>query len=208
MISIKSDFVEKQAEANVLIEHISEVSNGQGGVNKTSILKSAFIILLYNMIESTTRSTLERVHEKISRYDYSQQSIKIKKLSIDFYFRNGNGNKHKESLDKVVTNTLFFPSLSDFEKRIRLFSGNLDVQEINNIINRYGIGKIKCENSIKILLVKNKRNKIAHGEDMFKEACRNLTISELNEIKDVTIGVLNQLIELTDRYLSQERYRS
>lgn len=208
MISIKSDFEEKQIEADLLIEHIIEVSSTICSINKASILKSAFVLMLYNMTESTTRSVLERVHEKISRYGYSEQSDKIKKLSIDFYFRNGNGNKHKTSLDKVLANTLFFPVLSEFEKKINLFSGNLDVKEINNILNKYGIGKIKSENSDKLLLVKNKRNKIAHGEDMFKESCRNITVSELSEIKEATVDVLSQLIDLTERYLLQERYRS
>jgi hypothetical protein len=51
MISVNSDLSEKKIEAQILIDLISEISTQKKSVQKASILKSAQILLLYNMIE-------------------------------------------------------------------------------------------------------------------------------------------------------------
>lgn len=52
MISISSDFHEKSNEAEVLLSHIRALSiESKGTVQEISILKSAFMLLLYNIID-------------------------------------------------------------------------------------------------------------------------------------------------------------
>jgi hypothetical protein len=209
LISIKSDFEERCNEADILLQHISEMSlTMTGNVQETSILKSAFVILLYNVIESTMTSVLERVHEKISRVHYLDSSDKIKLLIVEFYFKNKNTRHHKLMVDDISNNKLNLPLLSEFTNRINLFSGNLDAREIDNILGRYGIGSITSKDRSKLLFVKNKRNKIAHGEEMFKESCRNSTVSELRDIKKAVSEVLSQVIDLTESYFQYEKYRA
>lgn len=208
LISIKSDFEERCNEADILLQHISELSlTMRGNVQETSILKSAFVMLLYNVIESTMTSVLERVHEKVSRIHYLESSDKIKLLIIEFNFKNKNTKQHKLMVDNISSNKLNLPLLSEFTSRINLFSGNLDAREIDKILGRYGIGTITSKDRKKLLFVKNKRNKIAHGEEMFKESCRNSTVSELRNTKKAVSEVLSQVIDLTESYFKYEKYR-
>ena len=204
--TIKDDFEEKRLEADILINHIQDVSNETGSVNTVAILKSAFIILLYNVIESTAVLILERVHEKVSRHQYSELSEQLKKLYIECYMFNESKKKQQVALDLIIGNSLAFPDFEEFTKKINLFSGNLDARELTKIMGRYGIGKITSLNKEKLVIVKNKRNKIAHGEVMFKECCRNSTHKELAAIKTAVFDSLNQMILLTDKYFDQKRY--
>ncbi|PKG37754.1 MAE_28990/MAE_18760 family HEPN-like nuclease [Psychromonas sp. Urea-02u-13] len=206
MYTIKDDFEEKRLEADVLINHIQDLSTEAGSVNKVAILKSAFVILLYNVIESTTVLILERVHETVARHQYTELSDLLKKLYIEHYLFNESKKKQKVTLDLIIDSSLAFPGFDELTKKINLFSGNLDARELSKILSRYGIGKITSANKDKLLIVKNKRNKIAHGEVMFKECCRNSTNTELNQIKTAVFDSLSQMILLTDKYLEQKRY--
>lgn len=49
-------------------------------VVRAAILKSAHILVLYNVIEATATEILERIHEIISMEKYSDLSPEIRKL--------------------------------------------------------------------------------------------------------------------------------
>ena len=206
LFSINADFKEKCDEAEILIKHIGSLSKEKGNINKVSILKSAFILLLYNMLESTTVLVLERVHERVSSHQYNELSDKLKKIFIEFYLLNENSKKQQGKLDLIIANNLTFPLFTDYSKKVNLFSGNLDARELSAVIDKYGIGKITSDNKAKLLIIKNKRNKIAHGEEMFKESCRNLTTRELDLIKVATFVALEQMLNMTKLYFEQKRY--
>jgi len=204
--TIKNDFLGKRKEADILINHIKELSSKTGNVDKVAILKSAFIMLLYNVIESTAVSILERVHEKIVRYKYSELSDQLKTLFVEYYLFGENKKKQQSTLNSVIDNSLTFPEFEELIKKISLFSGNLDSRELTKIMGRYGIGKITSSNKEKLLIVKNNRNKIAHGEVMFKECCRNSTFEELSLIQLAVFDALDQMILSTETYLDQKRF--
>ena len=206
LFSINTDFKDKCDEAELLIQHIESLSKEKGSVSKVSILKSAFILLLYNMVESTTVLVLERVHEKVSSHQYNELSDKLKKKFIEFYLFNENSKKQQGQLDLIITNNLTFPLFIEYSKKVNLFSGNLDARKLSTVIDKYGIGKITSDNKDKLLFVKNKRNKIAHGEEMFKDSCRNLTTRELESIKVATVIALEQMLSMTKLYFEQKRY--
>lgn len=206
MYTVKDDFDEKRIEASILLGHIKELSEQSGNVNKVAIIKSAFMVLLYNAIESTTVLVLERVHEKISRHKYDELSEPLKKIFVECYLFNEGKKKQQKNLNSIVDNALKFPTFEELTKKINLFSGNLDARELTNILSRYGIGKITSVNKEKLLIVKNKRNQIAHGEVMFKECCRNSTYDELSIIQNAVFDSLDQMISLTERYFENNRY--
>lgn len=206
MFSIKSDFVEKREEADLLLTHISELTAASGNINTVAILKSSFMILLYNMVESTTVLVLDRVHERASRHSYRDLSDKLRKLFVEYYLFKENQSKQIKQLNSIVDDALLFPEFDEFTRKVNLFSGNLDARELNNLLSRYGIGKVTSKNKEDLLTVKNNRNKIAHGELMLKECCRNSTITELEKIKMAVFDALDQIINLTETYFAQQRY--
>lgn len=204
---IESEFHEKSRDIDVLFMHIKDLSHEKGNnVHKISILKSSLVLILYNTIESTVTLLLQEIHNTASIYNYEQLSDKLRVLITEYYFYNSKKSDIKKNLDLLSINALKFPTLDDFEKRVNSYSGNLDSRAIDNTLSKYGVGKLRTNDREKLVIVKNIRNKIAHGELMFKEACRNFTINELEKIKNATENAMLDIIQQTNHYLQRQGY--
>lgn len=206
MIGVKSDLREKKNEANILIELITDISCQKKSVQRASILKSAHILLLYNMIESTATNVFERIHEVASAEKYINLSPHLRALWVDYYF-----NKHPEksrhsNLEKTISGIATFPTLREFSKLISLFSGNLDGRKLNELLLKYGIGKLNTPDRGLLLTIKNKRNKIAHGEEMFKESCRHFTLTELVLLQTACFNALDSFVDQADNYITHRAF--
>jgi hypothetical protein len=206
MISIRAELTEKKEEANLLLGLTLEVGDLDNGVNKAAILKSAFILLLYNMIESTMSLVFERIHEKLSSEHYVDLSPQLRKVWVEFFFEKNNSKSYHTHLEKTLSKTLAFPSLVAFTERIKLFSGNLDADKLHTLLKKYGIGVLATTGKERLLFVKNKRNKVAHGEESFKNSCRNLTSAELTEYRDAVFLALDSIIDQSDGYLTNRKF--
>lgn len=206
MISVKSELSEKKEEANLLLVLTEEVGALDNGVVKAAILKSTFVLLLYNMVESTMSKIFERIHEKLAVEHYQDLAPELQKVWVDFFFVKNSPSLFHRHLDKTISKNLSFPTLSDFTARIKLFSGNLDAQKLHGLLRQYGIGILQTQGKERLLFVKNKRNKIAHGEERFKDSCRDLTGSDLSEIRDAVFSALDSIINQADIYLQEKKY--
>ena len=85
MSDLRTALDEKKAEAEQLLEIIEHIKKQDLSITKTAILKSAFILLLYNMIESTTFLVIERIHEKVSSEHYAQLGMHMRKVWVEFF---------------------------------------------------------------------------------------------------------------------------
>lgn len=206
MISVRSELLEKKTESATLLELTNEVADLENGVIKAAILKSTFVLLLYNMIESTMSMVFERIHEKLAQEHYQDLVPELQKVWVEFFFIKNTPDTFQKHLDKTIAKNLCFPNLNEFTKRVKLFSGNLDAHKLHGLLKKYKIGILQTEGKERLLFVKNKRNKIAHGEEKFKDSCRDLTSSELFEIQQAVFSALDSIIDQVDAYLTQKRY--
>jgi hypothetical protein len=206
MISVRAELVEKKEEADLLLILTHEVAALDNGVVKAAILKSTFVLLLYNMIESTMAMIFERIHERLAAEHYQNLVPELQKVWVEFFFVKNSSSLFHKHLDKTISQTLAFPSLADFTARIKLFSGNLDAKKLQGLLKQYGIGALHTDGKERLLYVKNKRNKIAHGEETFKDSCRDLTNSDLTEIRDAVFRALDSIIIQSDIYLQEKKY--
>jgi len=197
---------EKKAEAQQMLDIIADVSSGDASIIKTAILKSAFVLILYNMIESTAFLAFERVHERVAIEQYAQLGIAMRKIWAEFFFSNYTADSHHTHLEGTLQESLQFPLLEQFTNRVKLFSGNLDAKKINELLKKYDIGVLTTLNRDKLVIIKNRRNSVAHGEKMFKEACRDLSDSDLEELKMATFAALDEIIEQTEVYINEKKY--
>ncbi|GHS84895.1 hypothetical protein FACS1894103_6040 [Campylobacterota bacterium] len=208
MIEVKDNLNVKLEEVRILYALIEQVSSEPLNIAKTTILKSSLVLLLYNIIEGTVYLVLEKIHENISSVSYNTMSDRVKKIYAEYYFAFSSKNTHKDHLDKTINNAINFPSLLDYKRNIKLFSGNHDVCKIREICKKYGIcsPKITKTESEKILYIKDRRNRLAHGEISFKEACRELSASELSMLIDSTFNCMHELTNNAADYLSKKQY--
>ncbi|MEA9710307.1 MAE_28990/MAE_18760 family HEPN-like nuclease [Xanthomonas campestris] len=206
---IQRALVEKKAEAEQMFEIISDIREGTNISNaqtKAAMLRSAFVLLLYNMVESTALIVFERIHERVATAPYDLLRSEMRKIWVNYFFSHHGAPDHHLHLEGTLGQTLRFPLLEDYSKKIKLFSGNLDGRKLNELLGKYGIGVITTPGREKLVLVKNRRNSVAHGEDMFKEACRDLSDNDLAGLRDATFSALDEMVANVETFLAERRY--
>ncbi|OHY89360.1 hypothetical protein BI375_23765 [Vibrio rotiferianus] len=209
MLPIKIDYRERLDEADKLLAHISSLTES-GGVVESSIIKSSYILLLYNNLEATVSSSIAYLHDNASVCKYGELSEELKEIYADFYHHNISRKNVKSHLDNTSSGEFKFPSYEEFCKKNTIFSGNIDVRALNDFNKKYGVGRLDLRGKTpeNILVIKNKRNKLAHGEEPFRKSCRSYTIAELQELGDSLKRLLDKFIELIDTYVSEERFKA
>ncbi|MGI4859128.1 MAG: MAE_28990/MAE_18760 family HEPN-like nuclease [Janthinobacterium lividum] len=207
MISIKSDIIERKEESDQMLAMIEDVSSVGGGVVRSAILKSAYVVMLYNAIEATISLVLERIHEEISHVQYVDLIPELKSIWVEFFFFNHPQKTFQAHVDGAVKNNLTIPLLKEFSERVKLFSGNLDARKIDEILKKYGIGALSTPDRGQLLIIKTKRNKIAHGELSFKEGCRNMTKTELKRLQKATFSALDSIVNQVESYIASKKFR-
>jgi hypothetical protein len=208
MSDLQRALSEKKIEADQMFEIISDIQRSDiaNAITKAAMLRSAFVLLLYNMVESTAFLVFERVHERVAAEHYGSLGGEMRRIWVDYFFSHHGPADHHTHMEGTLGQTLTFPLLEVFSKKVKLFSGNLDGKKLNELLKKYGIGPITAPGREKLVTVKNRRNSVAHGEDMFKEACRDLSDSDLRELRDSTFAALDDLVANVECFLAERAY--
>lgn len=206
MNAVKADFTERFSDVNRLYEHIDKLSKANGNVDIILILKASLYIALYNNIEAVIYSILERIHEEVSVCEYKKVTPNIKNMIIEYYLPAVSGKKRNFAIKNIADFNLKLPSFSQYQNKKNVFSGNLDVKSIREIFKKYGIIFKHNINSTLILEVKNKRNKIAHGECSLSDAGKNVKLEGLKKTVTSVEGLLNECMLQTEDFLMNHRY--
>jgi|GEM_PF-1625531 len=181
---VQCDMDEREASLHILMSHIIDLTNKKNNIEIIVILKASLYVALYNNVEATVYAVLEKVHNELSGVGFNDLSPNLQKLMISY----GVGKKESKynTRDTIknrfkIDNTLF-PQLSEFLKRKSVFSGNLDARKLRAICNLYGMNEICFSmKTDRIVTVKTKRNKIAHGELSLLDAGKGITNNELEK---------------------------
>lgn len=181
------------------------------------ILKANFFLLLYNLVEATIREGFTAVYKAIEMDGCSvrQLSPMLRKIWIDFEYSQLRlstahpdsyrelGRKLVQSVADDVRATLDVSALS--------FGGNLDARAIRKVCEEHGVSHKtlkKAKGGEKLLVVKNKRNALAHGDESFVECGRDFTVPQLGEIKGEAIVYLRAILRNIDSFTRKKAYRA
>jgi hypothetical protein len=213
MKGVTTDLLERNVSINRLFTHIEEVSDQRGKIEVVVVLKASFFVALYNNIEATAYATLEKVHYRLGLRKYSELTEKLQKRMLEYSFGKGRSADLKDTSkveamkQKILAEDLRFPSIHDFLNRKTIFSGNLDARRLGEIADEYGMRAPLFRGKTQhVLTVKNKRNKIAHGELSLSDAGKGIKNRELGDIFDAVNLVLEAFISTTDEFLTKELY--
>lgn len=178
------------------------------------ILYSSVYVQLYNLVESTITTCIEAVSVASVGRHPTHLRDEIQKEWIRRIAKTHEPLSPENRLDK--TWKLFGKSASPVES----FSiekgggGNWDDDAIEAMAIRLGF-QVRVERAIYSLtkrklrddlgplgVVKDFRNKLGHGEISFSECAEGVTVSQLIEIKDVTVNYMRGVVENFKSYLS------
>jgi hypothetical protein len=233
MQDINASFEERVAETNAYMELLSALerqaqagrprltmNDGDYQISTTQqkILYSSVYLQLYNLVESTISTCIEAVGNASAGRLPAHLQTEIQKEWIRKIART-----HIElNSDKRLESTHLF-----FEKSalpIEPFSiekgggGNWDDNAIEAVGRRLGI-QIRVESTVYSLikrkirddhgplgLVKDLRNKLAHGEISFSECTEGVTVSQLIEIQRITVDYMRGVVGNFVSYISSLQF--
>lgn len=167
--------------------------------------KAQFLMILYNIVESTVCDCLNFFYDSIAddELTFAELSDEMRAMWKEYLKRTSNPNFQKSDTE-LMDMTIRFESLA-----INI-SGSLDMRKIIDVFSKHGcrleeINRDKYSNSF--LVVKNKRNNLAHGNISFSECGSNYMISDLKKFKEDILIVLQELVNQAKEYISNKRYK-
>ncbi len=218
MINVKETFEERKGEIefyySVLVEIDKENSSIQTIDNARlfKIMKSNFILMLYNLVESTVSTGMLEIYESIKNDSCTYKNMvqelqtiwrdaKVKQVYSSSTELKTYTNRVKDIVDDITTSAPFI-----LEKGMLNINGNLNAGRIKHICDDHRIRYTVVDDDNKLEEVRKKRNSLAHGDESFSQCARDLTLSDLESIKDIIIRFLQGIIQGMEDYCDNKKY--
>jgi len=181
------------------------------------ILKANSFILLYNLVESSFRSTLENLSDAInnSGLTYGKAIPEISKIWLQYQrklFANSKDYPTGQSkvdfmyseINQITDQVLNLPK----ELKGNDISGNLDPDNIKQFAALYGIESETFEGKrpSELFKVTSLRNKLAHGNESFLECVRQYSFNDLEKMKKEVVTYMKFILNLFKTKIDNKYY--
>lgn len=175
----------------------------------TTLTANSFL-LLYNVIESTIRNSIIAIYDNIKAENvtFNELSDNLKKLWTKFETdRFKEGNFRMETIRDFVldfANKIANEDVVMFSEEWMDFSGNLDANEIRSLAEK--IGFLKSPDGRNLVKIKDKRNRLAHGEHTFYDVGKDFSVREIVELKTEVFDYLDDVVKNVGDYIESKNY--
>lgn len=174
------------------------------------ILKANVYLLLYNLVESTVRNTLQAIYDHLETKGVSfhdvRDELQLEVLkNLKRYIQNKdvvNFNQQINDISKDIVYMTFNPS--------DRFNGNVDAKLVREKVEKMGFSVVAeafARDGVDLLSIKSQRNSLAHGELSFCDCGKDLVASDLDDMFERTKAYLAALIQCSEGYIAQELYK-
>lgn len=169
------------------------------------VAKAQSLVLLYNLVESTVCDCLNAIYDAIQDESliFGNVSDDIKNMWRNYLKRKNLPEKTKNDND-IINMAIRFDSLA-----INI-SGSLDFRKIQEVFSKHGC---LLDNSSRdtiaqsFLVVKNKRNLLAHGNISFSECGAHYLLSDLQKYKEHIVDYMQDVVNKTCDYIANKAYK-
>lgn len=168
----------------------------------STILKANGFLLLYNLVEATVSNSIQAIFNSMhsSQIAYKDLTEKIRKMWVrQETKKSAHIDTLLDILGKVVDN-----SVLAFSKDCVNISGNIDAQKIREISEQFGCRQISDGRDL--YTIKDKRNKLAHGEFSFAEVGRDYSVSDMTIFKDSVNCYMTQVMDEIEKFIDKSGY--
>lgn len=169
-------------------------------------LRAGTFLLLYNLVEATTRATIEAIHDHITtkKVPFDLLVVSLRREIVKRFKRTADPDTQHTMPDLSVTFVLVA-----FSEGIKL-GGNVDARLIRTLGEWYGFSenttKARTWGGTDLLTVKSNRNDLAHGLKTFEEVGRDYTFRDLFLLSVRSIRYMQEIIANVASYLESEDY--
>lgn len=200
---------------SIMVEVDAESQNIQTIDNHKfyKIMKSNFLLMLYNLVEACIVSGMMEIYESLKNEGCSYSSVireiqvlwsnyKINEIYGPATERSAYENRVQQIIESIITNSPLI-----LTKDTLGISGNLDARKIKYICDKHKIRYALQNDGSSLELVKKRRNDLAHGDVSFSECARDLPIDDLERIMDEVLIFLDEILQGMKRYYDGKMYR-
>lgn len=176
------------------------------------IMKSNFLLMLYNLVEATFTTGMLEIYEKLKQENCTYSSVidEIQKIWRDYKVKEvykpdsqlvTYTNRVKSIVTDITQNTPIALSRSMLG-----INGNLNAKQIKDICDKHRIRYRVIDDQLMLEKVKSKRNSLAHGDESFSRCARDLTLNDLEMIKDIVLKFICDILDGMDNYYDGRQY--
>ncbi len=178
-------------------------------------LKAAALLLLYNLVEATLKRSVPKIYEAIGDEGLSYQQLSNEFGAIWIRDRTKHLATGPVSIEKVrlavseIVAEIASAASVYIDSNAFKVSGNLDARKIRQIAKEHGFQEEvnpKNGQGESLLIVKEKRNDLAHGVITFEKCGREFTISDLELIKSDVIAFMRDVLKSIKKHIDNRQY--
>lgn len=198
-----------ESETKVSYYSEGEHKNEQIEFDFQKVLIANAYLLLYNIVESTVSNSVNAIFQSItySNCKYDDLTDFFKKLWVKDKIICSSINDTGQIINvfQNIINILNRDCSFDNSMNLLGISGNIDAHKIRQISNKIGLSIVS--NGSELEDIKNIRNKLAHGERTFNDIGKDITVNELNSIKEKTINYLDLFVNNVRRFIENKNFK-
>ena len=168
-------------------------------------MKGQTMVVLYNMVESSICECLNYIYDAVADdgLTYAELTDEMRRMWTL-------SCKRANLLEKDMDEASKMPMKTKFAELAINISGSIDIRKIYDAFGKHGciIDLDKREaygNSF--LVVKNKRNQLAHGNTSFSQCGSAYLLRDLEKIKQDIVAFITIVIEATKSFVEDKKYR-
>lgn len=195
--------------------------NGKSGKIKTKdnrrffkIMKSNFLLMLYNLVESCIVNGMTEIYEGLKNdvCSYNDviseiQSIWSKSQISRVYGQATKKSTYENKIEYIIKTITKNEPIILSKDSLNKAGGNLNAKTIIDICDSHKI-RYKLETKGESLeRVKLERNKLAHGVVSFSDCARELTLGDLKNIRDEIVIFLDNILLGMKTYYQGKLYK-
>ncbi len=209
-------FLRQITSQSYILKNLRKKQDNHLDVRIQKILKANTFLLLYNLIESTVKNSIQYACQQIAKEDIQYEILVegLKKQWVNVHTRqhlqSPNDEKLREGVKLIIDKTL--EDFIRFEDKYKIeYQNNVDARTMCKVARDFGF-KLKFADSLKggyrIDEIKVKRNSLAHGTITFSSCGKDCTLEDLTKYKNDTYKILNKFLNSMKTYLEKKQYKA
>ena len=170
------------------------------------VVKAQFLMVLYNLVESTVYDCLNAIYDAIldDALVYGSLSTEMKQIWREYLRKRGLSEDFSKSEEEITNMPIHFSELA-----VNI-SGSLDYRKIQDVFSKHGCVLDDTKRLIvadSFLVVKNRRNQLAHGDISFSACGSNYMLSDLFKFKSDIVDYMAVLVAKTQEFIKSDLYK-
>ena len=219
MIAIHDVLDDRKSEIEFYYSVMVDIDNNTNDTLRTidnqrffRIMKSNFLLMLYNLVEATFTTGMLEIYDQLISDECSYASVidEIQSIWRDYkikevYKADSGLSTYTNRVQRIVLDITQNTPLVLSKSMIGV-NGNLNAKQIKAICDKHRIRYRVSDDKLVLEKVKKKRNSLAHGDESFSVCARDLTISDLESIKDTVILFISEIVAGMEKYCDEKQY--